>query len=105
MTQREIITPNSDYPIAANLWDLNGQCCAVCSSSKPSLDVHSSLQHDVESTLSYMRELQKYSEKLSYESTCCRLWADGIQTQIKDEQEKVDKWIAGMTEDRLRKRT
>ena len=49
-----------------------------------------------------LRELQKYSEKLAYESTCCRLWAQGIQTQIQDEQEKVHKWIEGMTEDLLR---
>ena len=34
--------------------------------------------------------------------TCCRLWAQGIQTQIQDEQEKVHKWIEGMTEDLLR---
>ena len=49
-----------------------------------------------------LRELQKYSEKLAYESTCCRLWAQGIQTQIQDEQKKVHKWIEGMTEDLLR---
>ena len=56
------------------------------------------------SSIENLRELQKYSEKLSYESTCCRLWADGIQTHIKDEQEMVQKWIAGMTEDILRMR-
>ena len=49
-----------------------------------------------------LRELQKHSKKLAYESTCCRLWAQGIQTQIQDEQEKVHKWIEGMTEDLLR---
>ena len=49
-----------------------------------------------------LRELQKYSEKLAYESTCCRLWADGILTHIKDEQEKVYKWIDGMTEELVR---
>ena len=54
------------------------------------------------SSIENLKELQKYSEKLSYESTCCRLWADGMQTHIKDEQEKVHKWIAGMTEDLLR---
>ena len=43
--------------------------------------------------------ISKYSEKLAYESTCCRLWAQGIQTHIQDEQEKVHKWIEGMTED------
>ena len=54
------------------------------------------------SSIENLRELQKYSEKLSYESTCCRLWAEGIQTQIMDEQEKVHVWTAGMTEDLLR---
>ena len=49
-----------------------------------------------------LKELQKYSEKFAYESTCCRLWADGIQTHIMDEQEKVHAWIAGMTKDLLR---
>ena len=51
MVQREVITPNPDYPIPANLWDLNIPHCAR-SSSKPSFDVHSSLQYDAESTLS-----------------------------------------------------
>ena len=50
------------------------------------------------SSIENLSELQKYSEKLSYESTCCRLWAEGIQTHIKV--------VAGMTEDLLRmKRT
>ena len=53
------------------------------------------------SSIENLRELQKYSEKLSYESTCCRLWAEGIRTQIKDEQERVHKWTEGMTENFL----
>ena len=58
------------------------------------------------SSIENLRELQKYSEKLAYESTCCRLWSEGIQTQIMDEQEKIQAWIAGVTEDLLRmKRT
>ena len=52
--------------------------------------------------LENLRELQKYSEKLAYESLCCRLWAEGIQTQIKDEQDRLYQWIEGMTEDLLR---
>ena len=55
------------------------------------------------SSIENLRELQKYSEKLSYESTCCRLRAEGIQTHIKvHEHEKVHNWIEGMTEDLLR---
>ena len=35
---------------------LGSQYCAVCTSSKPSFDVHSSLQHNGESTLSYVQQ-------------------------------------------------
>ena len=38
-----------------------------------------------------LRELQKYSEKLQFEATCCRLWSEGIQDQIMDEQERVNR--------------
>ena len=123
--QREVITPNPDYPIAANLWDLNVPLCAQtptplatfirhCNTmqsphhpsygrqgvSQPAESI-SDLNRSTAS-IENLRELQKYSEKLAYESTCCRLWAQGIQTQIQDEQEKVHKWIEGMTEDLLR---
>ena len=125
MMQREVITPNPDYPIPANLWDLNIPHCARAPSplstfirhcntmqsphfptyskqgvQEPVADI-SDLNRST-SSIENLRELQKYSEKLSYESTCCRLWAEGIQTQIKDEQERVHKWIEGMTEDLLR---
>ena len=49
-----------------------------------------------------LRELQKYSEKLQFEATCCRLWSEGIQTQIMDEQDKIQSWISGMTEELIR---
>ena len=49
-----------------------------------------------------LRELQKYSEKLQFEATCCRLWSEGIQDQIMDEQERVQSWIAGMTDELIR---
>ena len=123
--QREVITPNPDYPIPANLCDLNIPYCAQAPSplstfirhcntmqsphyptyskqgvQEPAADI-TDLSRST-SSIENLRELQKYSEKLSYESTCCRLWAEGIQTQIKDEQEKVHKWIEGMTEDLLR---
>ena len=47
-----------------------------------------------------LRELQKYSEKLQFEATCCRLWANGIQDQIMDEQEKVQTPIMDYRDDR-----
>ena len=46
-----------------------------------------------------LRELQRYSEKLQFEATCFRLWANRIQDQIMDEQEKVQGWISGMTDE------
>ena len=49
-----------------------------------------------------LRELQKYSEKLQFEATCCRLWSEGFQEQITDEQERVQTWIAGMTDELIR---
>ena len=125
MMQREVITPNPGYKIPANLWDLNIAHCAHAPSplatfirqcntmespyyptyskqgvSAPA-DSMSDLNHGT-SSIENLKELQKYSEKLANESTCCRLWANGIQTHITDEQEKVHAWIAGMTEDLLR---
>ena len=123
--QREVITPNPDYPIPANLWDLNIPYCAQAPSPLSTFIRHCNTMQSPHyptyskqgvrepaaaitdlnrstSSIENLRELQKYSEKLSYESTCCRLWAEGIQTQIKDEQERVHQWIEGMTEDLLR---
>ena len=123
--QRDVITPNPDYPIPANLWDLNIPFCAQMPSPLSTFIRHCNtmqsphhpsygrqgVSQPAESitdlnrstaSIENLRELQKYSEKLAYESTCCRLWAEGIQTHIQDEQEKVHKWIEGMTEDLLR---
>ena len=59
---------------------------------------------DRNASMENLRELQKYSEKLQFEATCVRLWANGIQDQIMDEQEKVQNWIAGMTDELIRLR-
>ena len=126
MMQHEVIVPNPGYKIPSNLWDLNIAQCVHAPSplatfirhcntmESPSYPTHSKKgtsapvdgisdrpqsQHILHGE---SRELQKYSEKLAYESTCCRLWAEGIQTEIADEQEKVHHWIAGRTEDLLR---
>ena len=58
------------------------------------LDLHASMEN--------LRELQKYSEKLQFEATCCRLWAEGIRDQIMDEQDRVQTWITGMTDELIR---
>ena len=123
--QYDVITPNPDYPIPANLWDLNIPFCARMPSPLSTFIRHCNTMQSPRypsygrqgvpqpaesitdlnrstASIENLRELQKYSEKLAYESTCCRLWADGIQTHIQDEQEKVYKWIDGMTEDLLR---
>ena len=49
-----------------------------------------------EASMENLRELQRYAERLQFEATCVRLWANGIQDQIMDEQEKVQNWISGM---------
>ena len=123
--QYDVILPNPDFPIPANLWDLNIPFCAHMPSPLSTFIRHCNTMQSphypsygrqgapqpVESitdlnrstaSIENLRELQKYSEKLAYESTCCRLWADGILTHIKDEQEKVYKWIDGMTEELVR---
>ena len=123
--QYDVITPNPDYPIPANLWDLNIPFCARMPSPLSTFIRHCNTMQSPRypsygrqgvpqpaesitdlnrstASIENLRELQKYSEKLAYESTCCRLWAEGIQTHIQDEQEKVYKWIDGMTEDLLR---
>ena len=114
---QHVIVPNPRYKIEANLWNLDVQvsarypgplasflrhCNTMDSPHIPSygrggtqpaddisnLDRHASMEN--------LRELQKYSEKLQFEATCCRLWAEGIQDQIIDEQERVQTWITGM---------
>ena len=121
--QQHVILPNPGYKIEVNLWNLDVQvqarysgplasflrhCDTVESPYIPSygrggtqpeddisnLDRHASMEN--------LKELQKYSEKLQFEATCCRLWANGIQDQIMDEQEKVQTWISGMTDELIR---
>ena len=48
-----------------------------------------------------LQHLQRYSEKFQFEATCVRLWANGIQEQIMDEQEKVQNWSLGMTDESI----
>ena len=118
-----VILPNPGYKIQANLWNLYVQvsarnpgplasflhhCNTMDSPYIPSygrggtqpaddignLDRHASMEN--------LKELQKYSERLQFEATCCRLWAEGIQNQIMDEQEKVQTWISNMTDELIR---
>ena len=124
--QPEVIPPNPGYKIAANLWELEiprsarepgplasflRHCNTMESpyyptyskgggATQPADDI-SNLDHH-RASMENLRELQKYSEKLQFEATCCRLWSGGIQTQIMDEQERIQSWISGMTEELIR---
>ena len=122
--QQDVIVPNPGYKIEANLWNLNVQrsarepsplasflrhCNTMESPYYPTYSKRGASQpaDDIgdlnrNTSIENLRELQKYSEKLHFEATCCRLWSEGIHTQIMDEQEKVQSWISGMTEDLLR---
>ena len=129
--QPEVILPNPGHKIAANLWNLDIQssarfpgplasflrhCNTVDSPCLPSYSrggpqpaddiTHPERRH---ASMENLKELQKYSEKLQFEATCCRLWSEvfkseGIQEQIMDEQERVQSWIAGMTDELIRLR-
>ena len=122
---QHVIWPNPRCKIEANLWHLNVQesgsrpgplasflrhCNTMDSpyipsygrgGSQPADDI---VDLDRNVSIESLRELQKNSEKLQFEATCCRLWAYGIQDQIMDEQEKVQNWIAGMTDELIRLR-
>ena len=124
--QPEVILPNPGYKIAVNLWNLDIQTnarfpgplasflrhCSTMDSpylpsyskggAQPADDItHLERRH---ASMEKLREFQKYSEKLQFEATCCRLWSEGIQEQIMDEQERVQSWIAGMTDELIRLR-
>ena len=124
-TQSEVIVPNPGYKIAATLWDLDiprsarepgplasflRHCNTMESpyyptyskggATQPADDI-ANLDHR-HASMENLRELQKYSEKLQFEATCCRLWSEGMQTQIMDEQERIQSWISGMTEELIR---
>ena len=122
---QHVIWPNPGYRIEANLWNLNipesaivpeplasflRRCNTMESPYIPSYGRGRSLPKDDivwldrNASMENLRELQKYSEKLQFEATCCRLWANGILDQIMDEQEKVQTWIVGMTEELIRLR-
>ena len=58
-----------------------------------------SRRHCLSQPWCFYGESSRTSEKLQFEATCARLWANGIHDQIMDEQEKVQGWISGMTDD------
>ena len=113
---QHLIWSNPGYKIEANLWHLNvpesasrpgplasflRHCNTMDSPYIPSYGrggsqpVDDIVYLDRNASMENLRELQKYSEKLQFEATCCRLWANGILDQIMDEQEKVQTWMQG----------
>ena len=122
---RHVLWPNPGYKTEANLWNLNipdtarhpgplasflRHCNTMERPYIPSygkggtepIDEMVWFDHNV--SMENLRELQKYSKKLQFEATCCRLWANGILDQIMDEQEKIQHWIASMTNELIRLR-
>ena len=92
--QQDVIVPNPGYKIEANLWNLDvprsargpgplasflRHCNTMespyfptyskCGASQPADDIGNLDRH---TSMENLRELQKYSEKLHFESTCCR---------------------------------
>ena len=123
--QDDVIVPNPGYKIPANLWELDiprvarepgplasfiRHCATMESPYYPTYSKRGVAQpaDDIgkleyrHASMENLRDLQKYSEKLQFEAACCRLWSEGIQTQIMDEQEKVQSWISGMTAELIR---
>ena len=122
--QPEVTLPNPGYKIAAKLWNLDVQtsaripgplasflrhCNTMDSPHLPSYSRGGAQPADDitqlerrHASMENLRELQKYSEKLQFKATCCRLWSEGIQDQAMDEQERVQSWIAGMTDEHVR---
>ena len=122
---KHVIWPNPGYKIEASLWHLNVQESArrpgplasfLChcntmdspyipsygrGGSQPADDI---VYLDRNVSMENLRELQKYSEKVQFEATCVRLWANGIHDQIMDEQEKIQQWISGMIDELIRLR-
>ena len=116
-----MIVPNPGSKIPASLWDLDIPRVAREPGPLASFIRHSATMespyyptyskrgviqpaHDT-GTLEYRHasmENLRDSEKLQFEATCCRLWSEGIQTEIMDEQKVVQSWISGMPEELLR---
>ena len=126
MFEQHVILPNPGYKIEANIWHLDVKESARrpgpiasflrhCNTmDNPSVPTHLKggpqpaddiVDLNRNASMENLRELQRYSEKLQFEATCVRLWASGIQDQITDEQEKVQNWISGVTDElnRLRR--
>ena len=115
---QHVIWPNPGFKIEANLWNLiipdsarrPGPLayflrhCNIMESpyilsygksgSQPVDDI---VWLDRSASTENLRELQ-------IEATCCRQWSNDILDQIMDEQEKVQTWISGMTDELIRLR-
>ena len=114
---QQVIYPNPDYKIEANVWQLDirhsaftpgpiasflRHCNTMDSPPMPSylkggpLSAQDITHLGRELSMKNLREPQRYAGRLQFESTCARLWVNGIQDQIADETEKAQGWISGM---------
>ena len=50
-----------------------------------------------DASMENLTELQRYAERLQFETTCLRLWSNGIQDQIMEETQKIHQWMSRMT--------
>ena len=82
-----------------NRYVLKGKCPMLTNPRGSSLPADDIVYLSREVSMENLQHLQRYSEKLQFEATCVRLWANGIHDQIMDEQEKVQNWILGMTDE------
>ena len=104
--ENDVILPNPGYRVDANIWHLDiregalrpgpiasflHHCNTMESPPNPSY-IHggpqpaSDIQHlSREASTENLIDLQRYAERLQFETTCLRLWSNGIQDQIMDE--------------------
>ena len=127
--QHDVITPNPDYKIPANLWDLNIAQCARAPSPLSTFIRHCNTMESPHfstyskqgapapagdlldlnygtSSVENLRELQKYSKKLSMSQHAVVYGQKAFRRTSRMNRRKSRNGIAGMTEDLLRmKRT
>ena len=119
-TENDVILPNPGHKVDANIWHLNirerallpgpmasflRHCNTMESPPNPSylsgcpqpMDDIQDLRK--ETSMENLVKLQCYLERFQFETTCLRLWSNGIHDQITDEAQKVHTYMRRMTEE------
>ena len=115
--EEELILPSPGYRVAANPWNLDimerartpgpmasflRQVSTMESPDNPSyLNNGPPPADDIrdlrrEATLENLADLQRYLEKLQFESTTLRMWYNGLQDQSMDESQRVHLYMMRM---------